>query len=320
MRHSQRGVTFIGWLFLLVPVAIVVYAGIRLTPIYLNYMRVAKSLDRLNEPGQGRWRPHHRAVAARIAGPQLRHREHRASDLKDIDIHREGEHWVAIADYEDDAPLFGDYRPGGALPQRGRPALSRHGACRAAERLVARDDSAMSPRELRLFETALTHRSAGSPNNERLELLGDAVLGLIVVQYLFERFETADEGSLSRLRAHVVSGASLAQLGAELGLGQWLVLGPGELKTGGDRRESILANALEALCGALYLDGGLPAARTVMLRALAPALRAARAALGAQGSEDAAAGAAAGAGLPLPRYRSVERRGRVACAGVSRNL
>src|SRR5581483_828493 len=115
-----------------------------------------------------------------------------------------------------------------------------------AERLSGwvRERLGYEPREPSLFETALTHRSAGTPNNERLELLGDAVLGLIVVQYLFERFESADEGSLSRLRAHLVSGDSLAQLGAELGLGQWLTLGPGEQKTGGDRRESILANAL----------------------------------------------------------------------------
>lgn len=144
------------------------------------------------------------------------------------------------------------------------------------ERLCAwlRETFGYTPRDARLFETALTHRSAGSLNNERLEFLGDAVLGLITAQYLFERFETADEGSLSRLRARLVSGESLAQLAGALGLGEWLVLGPGEIKTGGSRRESILADALEALCGALYLDGGLAAVRTVMLRALAPALQA----------------------------------------------
>jgi len=136
-----------------------------------------------------------------------------------------------------------------------------------------RETLGYTPRDARLFEMALTHRSAAGLNNERLEFLGDAVLGLITAQYLCERFESADEGSLSRLRARLVSGESLAQLAAALGLGEWLVLGPGELKSGGAQRQSILADALEALCGALYLDGGPAVARTVMLRALAPALQ-----------------------------------------------
>jgi len=128
------------------------------------------------------------------------------------------------------------------------------------------------PADLALFETALTHRSADGPNNERLEFLGDAVLGMITAQYLFERFTDADEGALSRLRARVVNGEYLAQLAAGLELGELLSLGQGELKTGGYRRESILADALEALCGALYLDAGLAAARVAVLRLLAPAL------------------------------------------------
>jgi ribonuclease-3 len=118
----------------------------------------------------------------------------------------------------------------------------------------------------------LTHRSAGGQNYERLEFLGDAVLGLISAQYLYERFGDADEGALSRLRASIVNGESLAQLAAGLALGDYLVLGPGELKSGGFRRESILADALEALCGAVYLDGGLPAARAAVERLLAPTL------------------------------------------------
>ncbi|HEY3730945.1 MAG TPA: ribonuclease III [Steroidobacteraceae bacterium] len=130
------------------------------------------------------------------------------------------------------------------------------------------------PVDLALFETALTHRSADGPNNERLEFLGDAVLGLVTAQHLFERFADADEGSLSRLRSHVVSGESLASLAAQLSLGELLSLGQGELKTGGFRRQSILADALEALCGALYLDAGWSGARVSVLRLLAPALEA----------------------------------------------
>jgi ribonuclease III len=125
-----------------------------------------------------------------------------------------------------------------------------------------------------LFAAALTHRSAAGANNERLEFLGDAVLNLIAADYLYARYPDADEGSLSRLRARVVSGEPLARMAAALGLGEVLVLGPGELKTGGFRRESILADGLEALCGALYLDGGLEVARRAMLALLAPILEA----------------------------------------------
>jgi len=165
-----------------------------------------------------------------------------------------------------------------------------------------RDTLGYTPRDARLFETALTHRSAGAPNNERLEFLGDAVLGLVSAQYLFERFEGADEGQLSRLRARLVSGASLAQLAAGLGLGDWLVLGPGELKSGGAARESILADALEALCGALYVDGGLAAARAVMLRVLAAALPADEP-LELKDPKTRLQELLQARGLPLPRYR-----------------
>jgi ribonuclease III len=116
---------------------------------------------------------------------------------------------------------------------------------------------------------AVTHRSADSRNNERLEFLGDSVLNLVVAQQLFERFPQAPEGDLSRLRARLVSGASLAATAAELELGGILQLGAGELKTGGFRRESILADALEAVTGALYLEAGLELTRAVLLRVLA---------------------------------------------------
>ncbi|MDE2218860.1 MAG: ribonuclease III, partial [Gammaproteobacteria bacterium] len=128
------------------------------------------------------------------------------------------------------------------------------------------------PRDPALFERALTHRSAARDNNERLEFLGDAILNLVVAQYLYEQYADADEGALSRLRALVVSGESLARVAAALELGPALALGAGELKTGGFRRESILADALEAVCGALYLEAGIEAARSTLLRLLAPAL------------------------------------------------
>jgi ribonuclease III len=120
------------------------------------------------------------------------------------------------------------------------------------------------PRDLNLFVAALTHRSAPGRNNERLEFLGDAVLNLAVARHLYLAFPEASEGDLSRLRARVVSAEPLAEVAASIGLGDELQLGSGELKTGGFRRQSILADALEAICGALFLDGGLEAAEAVI--------------------------------------------------------
>jgi ribonuclease-3 len=120
------------------------------------------------------------------------------------------------------------------------------------------------PRDVQLFIAALTHRSAPGPNNERLEFLGDAVLNLVIARHLYFAFPEGSEGDLSRLRARLVSAEPLAEVAADIGLGDMLQLGSGELKTGGFRRQSILADAFEALCGALFLDGGLVAAQAVI--------------------------------------------------------
>ena len=160
-----------------------------------------------------------------------------------------------------------------------------------------------------LLETALTHRSAGRGNNERLEFLGDAVLGLLVAEALHARFPRATEGDLTRLRAALVREETLAAIARELALGESLRLGPGELRSGGHRRESILADAFEAVVAAIYLDGGLAACRA----ALMPLLDARIAALG-----DAAANKdpktrlqewLQGRGLGLPAYALVETAG-----------
>ena len=117
-----------------------------------------------------------------------------------------------------------------------------------------------------ILERALTHRSVGGANNERLEFLGDAILGFVVADLLYAACPDASEGHLSRLRARLVRGETLAELAGAMGVGDWLRLGPGELKSGGFRRDSILANAFEALIGAVYLDGGYPAARSLVER------------------------------------------------------
>ncbi len=117
-----------------------------------------------------------------------------------------------------------------------------------------------------LLELALTHRSVSNQNNERLEFLGDAVLGCIIAAELFARFPQASEGELTRLRASLVKGDTLAKIGRELALGDHLRLGSGELKSGGFRRSSILACGVEAIIGAVWNDGGYTAARQLVVR------------------------------------------------------
>lgn len=117
-----------------------------------------------------------------------------------------------------------------------------------------------------LLKQALTHRSAGSNNNERFEFLGDSILGFVIASLLFEKFPDKTEGQLSRLRASLVRGEMLANIAAELDLGDHLYLGQGEMKSGGFRRASILADALEAVVAAVYLDSGMEEARNLIIR------------------------------------------------------
>ena len=127
-------------------------------------------------------------------------------------------------------------------------------------------------RDPELIMQALTHRSASGENNERLEFLGDALLGFVIAEALWERFPDADEGRLSRLRASLVKRESLAALARRLELGDYLRLGVGELRSGGQARESILSDALEAILAAVYRDGGFAAAREVILSVFAASL------------------------------------------------
>jgi ribonuclease-3 len=119
-------------------------------------------------------------------------------------------------------------------------------------------------KEAGLLQQALTHRSHSSVHNERLEFLGDSILNCVVASVLYERFNALDEGDLSRLRANLVKQQSLYEIAQKLELSQFLRLGEGELKSGGFRRPSILADTLEALLGAIYLDAGFNAARDVI--------------------------------------------------------
>ena len=123
-----------------------------------------------------------------------------------------------------------------------------------------------------LLRQALTHRSAPGPNNERLEFLGDAVLDVVISEALYRSRPDADEGDLSRLRASLVRDASLADIALSLGIGEHLNLGGGERKSGGHQRESIIADALEAIFGAVYLDAGFERAQKLIRKLFAERL------------------------------------------------
>lgn len=120
-------------------------------------------------------------------------------------------------------------------------------------------------RDPTLLELALTHRSYGGDNNERLEFLGDSIVNFVIGEALFQRFPQAREGQLSRLRARLVKGQTLAELAREFSLGEHLRLGSGEMKSGGYRRDSILADAMEAVIGAIYLDAGMDVTKARVL-------------------------------------------------------
>ena len=116
-----------------------------------------------------------------------------------------------------------------------------------------------------LLEQALKHRSAGAPHNERLEFLGDGLVNLFIAEALYARWPSANEGALTRARAELVRESALAPIARALDLGERLTLGPGEMKSGGHRRDSILADAVEAVVAAIYLDAGFERCREVVL-------------------------------------------------------
>jgi ribonuclease-3 len=158
-----------------------------------------------------------------------------------------------------------------------------------------------------LLELALTHRSAGRPNNERLEFLGDALVNLVVAEMLFDARERASEGELSRLRAHLVSEPALAERARGLRLGDALKLGSGELKSGGFRRDSILADAIEALVAAIYRDGGYIACREWLHAVFAKPL--AEVGPPQKDPKTRLQEWLQGRGMPLPRYELLSERG-----------
>jgi len=161
----------------------------------------------------------------------------------------------------------------------------------------------------RLLRQALTHRSYGQPNNERLEFLGDSVVNQVVALALFERFPALSEGDLSRLRANLVCQTTLFEIAADLDLGQSLLLGEGELKSGGASRPSILSDALEALIAAVFLDGGYDQAKALVDQLFAPRLATLDPQKSLKDPKTRLQEWLQGRKRPLPKYALVEVRG-----------
>ena len=129
-------------------------------------------------------------------------------------------------------------------------------------------------KEPKLLMQALTHRSAKGLHNERLEFLGDSILGFIIAEQLYQQFPKESEGELTRMRSSLVRGVTLAEMARDFKLGEHLILGPGEKKSGGHRRDSILEDAIEAIIGAVYLDADIETCKQLVLKWFTPRLNA----------------------------------------------
>ena len=160
-----------------------------------------------------------------------------------------------------------------------------------------------------LLQQALTHRSFGSPHNERLEFLGDGVIGCVIAQELYGRFPGIAEGGLSRLRASLVRQAALATVARSIGLSDFLRLGEGEIASGGSERPSILADALEAVFGAVFVDGGYEAVHGAVRHSFGEALAALDARQPAKDAKTTLQELLQGRRQKLPEYRVVATEG-----------
>lgn len=160
-----------------------------------------------------------------------------------------------------------------------------------------------------LLGQALTHRSAGGHNNERLEFLGDAILGFVIAEALFQKLPRAREGELSRMRASLVKRETLAEVARGLKLGDYLQLGSGELKSGGFRRDSTLADALEAIFGAIYLDSGFASCKARILHLFTPRLEGLPSAAALKDPKTRLQEHLQARHVPLPEYEVVESHG-----------
>ena len=161
----------------------------------------------------------------------------------------------------------------------------------------------------KLLKQALTHRSAKGAHNERLEFLGDSILGFVIAETLFEQFPDHDEGDLTRMRSSLVKGVTLAEIARSFNLGECLILGPGELKSGGHRRESILEDAIEAIIGAVYLDSNIECCKVLILSWFDSRLKAIKPGNGQKDPKTLLQEYLQGRKIPLPNYEVIDTKG-----------
>ena len=164
-------------------------------------------------------------------------------------------------------------------------------------------------KDTELLERALTHRSRGTQNYERLEFLGDSILGFVVAEQLFKLFSDVREGRLSRIRSSLVRRETLAAVAREMNLSDYLIMGEGELKSGGFNRESILADVVESMIAAIYLDAGMDKAREIIHAWLAPYFSEATQQSSFKDAKSRLQEAMQKRGLPLPHYQIIETTG-----------
>ncbi|WP_205597741.1 ribonuclease III [Paraferrimonas sp. SM1919] len=160
-----------------------------------------------------------------------------------------------------------------------------------------------------LLKHALTHRSAASKHNERLEFLGDSILSMVIAEDLYFRFPKVTEGDMSRMRATLVKGETLSEIAREFGLGDYIELGSGELKSGGFRRDSILADAVEAIIGAVYLDSDFATAKALLLTWYTPRLESIKPGISQKDPKTRLQEYLQGLRKPLPDYQVIDIKG-----------
>lgn len=160
-----------------------------------------------------------------------------------------------------------------------------------------------------LLVQALTHRSAKGNHNERLEFLGDSILGFVIAEALFTQFPNENEGDLTRMRSSLVKGVTLAEIARSFGLGEYLILGPGELKSGGHRRDSILEDAIEAIIGAVYLDSTIETCKSLVLSWFEQRLLAIKPGQNQKDPKTRLQEYLQGRRIPLPQYEVIDTKG-----------
>ena len=255
-RHAQAGMTALGFLILAALVGVVGLAVLKVTPMYIKKMRMDTILTDIEQELSGREPDAGRASALRCE------RRFSVEDIgsaqDELKIAQSKNGFTLRVMYETARLVRRRYLLGRRLRQTGRDlAVSARGRWAEVQLRYAFKDAS-------LLDLALTHRSAAKANNERLEYLGDSFLNFTIARRLFELRPDDTEGDLSRARAALVKQPTLAAIGLALGVDAHLTLGSGELRSGGAQRAAILADAVEALLGAVLLDGGATAAEAVV--------------------------------------------------------